>query len=75
MENTLYSSGDINKMIRVSPAMLVYYEKRDLVQPAQVVGGRKLYDDTMVKRLKKIVELKEHYTLKGLKQMIDRGEI
>ncbi|MFD1417562.1 MerR family transcriptional regulator [Companilactobacillus keshanensis] len=54
-----YTTGELAKLGKVSVRTIQYYDKKDLLNPsARSEGGRRLYNDNDLKRLKLIILLK-----------------
>lgn len=55
-----YSTGEVAKMLSVTVRTVQYYDQRSLVSPSGVTdGGRRMYSDDDVRRLKAVCYLRE----------------
>ncbi|WP_233096032.1 MerR family transcriptional regulator [Alicyclobacillus sp. SO9] len=68
-----YTTGELAKLCEVSVRTMQFYDTKDLLKPSELTeGGRRLYSDTDVERLRLILMLKAlGLTLKSIKGILD----
>lgn len=71
----LITVGDIFKATPLTRQGIYFYLKQGLIKPKIDTGKIKLFSKDTIDLILKIQELKKSHHLKGIKAMIDKGEI
>ena len=68
----LYSSGEVASILGVTVRTIQHYDNKDLVSPSQISeGGRRLYSDDDVKKLKIVCYLRNlGFSISALKELL-----
>ena len=71
-----YTTGELAKLCRVSVRTVQYYDERNILVPTELSeGGRRLYSDEDVKRLKAICFLREAgISIKSISQLFEEND-
>lgn len=67
-----YSTGDLAKLAGVSVRTVQYYDKRGILQPSDLTeGGRRIYTDSDLERLKLICFLRDlDFSIEAIKRLL-----
>lgn len=71
----LITVGDIAEATHLSRQGIYFYLKRGLIKSKVSTNKVKLFSRDTINQILKIQELKKSHHLKGIKAMIDKGEI
>ena len=74
MDSAVLTIESVVHKLGVTSRTLHYYEEIGLIEPvARTAGGHRLYDEAVVQKLKRILQLKETlgYSLGEIKRMLD----